>query len=148
MLLSMSSCDGKYVIYDNLAELLKRTRLLSVKDFMLDQMSGDNKIEAALVNVLHEAETTQVPSTKPGYMSIQDVRKALVALQKTSLTKMQIFSLVSGVPMVNDLVDCSAFIPIAVRAIERMFDPASLQQKQILMQRAEVSPVEMMVCLI
>jgi hypothetical protein len=152
MLLGMVKVEGDYVHYDNVPELLQQVRLFTIKDYVRQSMmpqTGKGGGTAKLLLTLMKREDKMDPTHLgeiSGYLTHASLRCVLVQLHSPRLSLLQVLATLAEAQLhSNGMVEYEDYAVTAAGAIDRMFAPEVLEQRQKLMMRAEVSPVQMMV---
>jgi Ca2+-binding EF-hand superfamily protein len=149
MLLVMVKVEGDYVLYDNVPELFQQVRLLSIRDYVRQQMNPQGTGTSKLLLGMMKDEDSTDPAHAgqiTGYLTPAGLRLVLERLRSPRLTVLQVLATLAEAQIdSNGMVEYEDYAPVAAEAIDRMFSPDVLEQKQKLMMRAEVAPAQMMV---
>ncbi len=128
-------------ILDNFKAVLYDVRFLTIKNTMTEAQGTD--ITKYLLDLCKEEEkrvqeTTEGPHAS-GHLTLRSLIDVMLGSPRLSLSRLQVMVIASEATMDSDgLIDYHAFIPMAARVIEQMYDPAALKQRANLIAQSEV----------
>ena len=128
-------------IVDNFKEVLYQVRFLSIKNTITEAQGTD--IQKYLFElcvdeekrVRTEDEHTHMQS---GNLTLRSVIDLMLGSPRLSLSRLQVMVIASEATIVDGFVDYHAFVPMASRVIEQMYDPEALKQRAALIAQADM----------
>ena len=124
-------------------EVLYQVRFLSIKNTITEAQGTD--IQKYLTELCTEEEkrvrdeggedTLRQP---PGHLTLRSVIDLMLGSPRLSLSRLQVMVIASEATIIDGFVDYHAFVPMAARVIEQMYDPGALKQRAALIEQSEM----------